>query len=256
MFLKSSFISILCRVTAFLGCNRQYNFGSHRKTWETWVLNPVLLPLSQWDIEHVSPFPVVKVKVAQLCLTLCDPMDCSSPGSSLHGIPQASILEWIAIPFSRGSYRPRNHTRVSCIARGFFTSWATFPVVEAAKSTISGPGHFKINSWYTHLMNLPVLPSSLFLFFTSQPRVENQHLILPVSEPYQVSLSPPLLHLVSALGWPLACIWTVLSIKLKSIGDFPDGPVVKTLPSNEGVQVWSPFGKLRSHMAGGQKSKT
>ena len=42
------------------------------------------------------------VLVAQSCLTLCDPMDCSPPGSSVHGILQARILEWVAIPFSRG----------------------------------------------------------------------------------------------------------------------------------------------------------
>ena len=42
------------------------------------------------------------------CLTLCDPMDCSSPGSSIHGILQARILEWIAISFSRGSSQPRD----------------------------------------------------------------------------------------------------------------------------------------------------
>ena len=45
----------------------------------------------------------VKVLVAQSCPTLCDPMDCSPPGSSVHGILQARILEWVAIPFSRGS---------------------------------------------------------------------------------------------------------------------------------------------------------
>ena len=45
----------------------------------------------------------VKVLSAQSCQTLCNPMDCSSPGSSVHGILQARILEWIAIPFSRGS---------------------------------------------------------------------------------------------------------------------------------------------------------
>ena len=45
----------------------------------------------------------VKVLVAQLCLTLCDPMDCSPPGSSVHGILQARILEWIATLFSMGS---------------------------------------------------------------------------------------------------------------------------------------------------------
>ena len=54
-------------------------------------------------------------KVAQLCLTLCDPMDCSLPGSSVHGIFQAIVLEWIAISFSRGSSQPRDRTRVSSI---------------------------------------------------------------------------------------------------------------------------------------------
>jgi len=50
----------------------------------------------------------MKVFVAQLCLTLCDPMDYSLPGSSVHGILQARILEWVAISFSRGSSQPRN----------------------------------------------------------------------------------------------------------------------------------------------------
>ena len=49
----------------------------------------------------------VKVKVTQLCLTLCDPMDCSLLGSSVHGILQANILEWVAMPSSRGSSEPR-----------------------------------------------------------------------------------------------------------------------------------------------------
>ena len=50
------------------------------------------------------------------------PMDCSLPGSSVHGILQARILEWVAIPFSRGSSQPRDRTQVSCIAGEFFTS--------------------------------------------------------------------------------------------------------------------------------------
>ena len=58
---------------------------------------------------------------AQSCPTLCNPMDCSPPGSSVHGILQARILEWIAIPFSRGSSHPRDRAWVSCIASGFFT---------------------------------------------------------------------------------------------------------------------------------------
>ena len=58
----------------------------------------------------------------QWCLTLCDPMDCSLPGSSVHGILQARILEWVAMPLSRVSFQPRGRTRVSCIAGGFFTA--------------------------------------------------------------------------------------------------------------------------------------
>ena len=55
------------------------------------------------------------------CPTLCNPMDYSPPGSSVHEILQARILEWVAIFFSRGSCQPRDQTRVSCIAGGFFT---------------------------------------------------------------------------------------------------------------------------------------
>ena len=54
-------------------------------------------------------------------VTLCHPLDCSPPGSSVHGISQARILEWATISSSRGSFPPRNQTRISCTARGFFT---------------------------------------------------------------------------------------------------------------------------------------
>ena len=56
---------------------------------------------------------------------LCDPMDGSPPGFSVHGILQARILEWIATPFSRGTSQPRDWTLVSWIAGGFFITWAT-----------------------------------------------------------------------------------------------------------------------------------
>ena len=62
-------------------------------------------------------------------------MDCSLPGSSVHGILQARILEWVAIYFSRGSSWPRNWTQVSCIAGGFLTNWA----VREALSQINWP---------------------------------------------------------------------------------------------------------------------
>ena len=59
------------------------------------------------------------------CVGLCDPMDCSLPGSSVHGILQARILEWVAMPSSRGSSWPRDRTRVSyvsCIGRQLYTN--------------------------------------------------------------------------------------------------------------------------------------
>ena len=62
--------------------------------------------------------------VAQLCLTLCNPMDCSPPGSSVHGILQTRILVWVAVSFSRGSSQPRAQTWVSWIVGRFFTVWA------------------------------------------------------------------------------------------------------------------------------------
>ena len=62
----------------------------------------------------------VKVKINQLCPTLCDPMDYT-----VHGILQARMLEWVAVPFSRGSSQSRDWTQVSSIAGGFFTSWVT-----------------------------------------------------------------------------------------------------------------------------------
>ena len=63
--------------------------------------------------------------ITKSCLILCDPVDYSPPRSSLCGILQARVLEWVAIFFSRWSYWPRDWTRVSCIADRFFTIWAT-----------------------------------------------------------------------------------------------------------------------------------
>ena len=60
-------------------------------------------------------------QVAQSCPTLGDPVDCSPPGSSVHGILQAGILEWVAMPSSRGSPPPRNRTQVFCTVGRFFT---------------------------------------------------------------------------------------------------------------------------------------
>ena len=71
---------------------------------------------NQWKVE---------VLVAQSCPTLCDPVDCSPPGSSVHGILQARILEWVTTLSSRGSSQPRDWTQVSGITGRFFSIWAT-----------------------------------------------------------------------------------------------------------------------------------
>ena len=67
----------------------------------------------------------MKVLVTDSCPTLCQPMDCSPLGSSVHGILQARILEWVAISFSRGSSWPRDPIWVSCTSGRFFTIWTT-----------------------------------------------------------------------------------------------------------------------------------
>ena len=72
----------------------------------------------------------VEVLVTQLCPTLWDPTDCSLPGFSVHGISQVRIVEWVAIPFSRGSSPPRDRTQVSCLAGRFFIISATWEALR------------------------------------------------------------------------------------------------------------------------------
>ena len=78
-------------------------------------------------------FSVLFCLVPQSCLTLCDPTDCSPPGSSVYGVSQARILEWVAISFSRESSQPKDQTWVSC--RQVPHHWATW---EAGEPPVSG----------------------------------------------------------------------------------------------------------------------
>ena len=87
---------------------------------------------------------------------LCNPMDCSPPGSSVHGILQAIKLEWVAIPFSRGSSQLRDWTWVSCLAGWFITVW----VVSVSKkirsidyNTKNKTNIHNINNWIIKWMN-------------------------------------------------------------------------------------------------------
>ena len=78
-------------------------------------------------------------EVTQSCPTLCHPMNCSPPGSSIHGILQARILKWVAISFSRGSSWPRDRTQVSRIAGRHFNLWATRAFNKIRMSFSSSP---------------------------------------------------------------------------------------------------------------------
>ena len=89
------------------------------------IISPISISWTQ-----LCPLLSEWVLVTQSCPTLCDPLDCSPQGSSVHGILQARIFcpwnspgkEWVAIPFSRGSFQPRYWTWVSCITGRFFTT--------------------------------------------------------------------------------------------------------------------------------------
>ena len=72
-----------------------------------------------------NSFSLVFVQFLSLVWLFCDPVNCSPPGSTVHGISQARILEWVATSFSRGSSQPRDRTYISCIGRRILYHWAT-----------------------------------------------------------------------------------------------------------------------------------
>ena len=110
--------------------------GMETKTWKMdwWT---------DWGKERVGWIEQVVLtyihwsEVAQLCPTLCNPMDHSLPGSSVHGIFQARVLEWAAISFSRGSSQPRDRTQVSRLVGRCFIVWATREAYTVCK-TVNG----------------------------------------------------------------------------------------------------------------------
>ena len=111
----------------------------------------------------VNPFLSLLPSHLSMCLTLCDPMDYT-----VHGILKTRILERVAIPFSSGSSPPRNRTRISCIAGGFFTSWATWelpyqrqwnsfhsPQLHTESASCLGNGHSLKDNLSDNLTCLP-----------------------------------------------------------------------------------------------------
>ena len=123
---KNSF-SILFMLTSML--NRKIKLNKRKK------LNPMQFTLTYPIYASLNILYRAYICgggwVAKSCLTLCDPMDCNAPGASVHGIFQARILEWVAIPSSRGRSWSRNQICVSCIEGGllhhkhFLYCWVT-----------------------------------------------------------------------------------------------------------------------------------
>ena len=114
---------MLCNIHKFWGLRLNHLIGEGG-----WIL--FCLPGKEtwqmiYDSTSSNHLLIVLCLVTHLCLTLCDPMDCSLPSSSVHGILQARILEWVAMPSSKGYSQPRDWTQLFRIAGSFFTIWVT-----------------------------------------------------------------------------------------------------------------------------------
>ena len=149
-------IFIACQVDQFRTPRGYPHFQGLRSSWLTNYILRVLIFFSFFllmhytDCEILCPLPGIELGpwqwkcwvliignsrppctcicycclVAKSCLTLCDPMDCGPPGSSIHGISQARLLEWVAVSVSRGSSQPRDWAHVSWIGRQILYQWA------------------------------------------------------------------------------------------------------------------------------------
>ena len=122
----TDFIFLGSKITADGDCSHEIKrcLLRGKKLWQSW----------KWKSES---------EVALSCPTLCNPLDCSPPGSSVHGIFQARILEWVTISFSRRSSWLRDWTQVSCIVGRCFTVWATREVKP--RQHIKKQRHYFVN---------------------------------------------------------------------------------------------------------------
>ena len=172
----------------------------------------------------------------KVLVALCNPMDYSPPGSSVHRIFQTRILEWIAISFSRGSSQPRDRTQVSRIAGRFFTSWATgealwnsenYKMKPTSASWMEVVIFFSLLQYTSYIIHPGALKNEwlpkLFEF-----REKSFPKIKPVFPPAMTStiwLRILLLPVTSHVGWPcttangaqMACIHRVPTFSCLSV---------------------------------------
>ena len=132
------------------------------------VSNPAtVLGLGFWEIPCISP--IKRSEVAQSCLTVCDPVDCSLPGFSVHGILQARILEWVNFSFSRGSSQPTDQTWASHIGgrrsrqaqeRSAYPEWISSLHRDRIQvSCIAGGGFFTTGHKLNQMTRMGFIPT-------------------------------------------------------------------------------------------------
>ena len=132
----------------------------------------------------VHSFCTYHCSVVQSHPTLHDPMNCSPPGSSAHGIFQARILEWVAISFFRGSSRSRNRTHISCIGRQILYHWAT---KEALLHVYLYIKYRNVSKWFCDMEKIP----SSCLCLVSKVRSQAEILVPTLSLGKLLTISMP-----------------------------------------------------------------
>ena len=155
------------------------------------------------------------MKVAQLCPALCNPMDCNPPGSPVHGIPQARILEWVTIPFSRRSSQCKEWTLVFLIAGRFFTVCATTEAPSGVQHII----------WHQYVLQSNQRQRSSYPSPHRHHTVDPLHSFHPPPTPFPlgnyqstfVSLNLMFLFFVH-LGFCLFCFWGFALATLQHMG--------------------------------------
>ena len=178
----------------------------------------ILLHVSH-NLCHTFTHKESESEVTQSCLTFPDPMDCSPPGSSIHGIFQARVLEWVAISFFRGSSRPKDRTRVSHVVDRCFTT--------LQRLQLEGLSQFHLGLISPSSLSLLIWTPSCFSSFT-HPHPTFQQGPTPISANGEPSVDPSNLcwftmlssqstfswHLTVEQLWFSVVLWGLLSSQL------------------------------------------
>ena len=136
------------------------------------------IAVQQKQTQHCKTTIVVGYVRTQSCLNICNPMDCSLPGASVHGIFQARILEWVAISYPRGSSWSRDWTQVSyisCIARQILYHCTTWKILKKKKKKKKSV-FFCLNIYKVWMFSdFPILPPTSAINSLSDPRCLSSH---------------------------------------------------------------------------------